>query len=102
MDCALALIQRGHAVGLVASALKLTRSNLFKAKKKTINRTKTTQQRSRSYEDAQLLSEIRSFLKRFPSFGYRRLQALINRERRKRGESPVNHKRWKRDAKTEF
>ena len=93
MDCALALIQRGHAVGLVASALKLTRSNLFKAKKKSSNRTKTTRQCSRSYEDARLLSEIRSFLKRFPSFGYRRLQALINRDRRKRGESPVNHKR---------
>jgi hypothetical protein len=72
MDCALALIQRGHAVGLVASTLKLTRSNLFK-KKKSTNRTKTTRQRSRSYEDALLLSEIRSFLKRFPSFGYRRL-----------------------------
>ncbi len=40
-----------------------------------------------------MLLQIRSLLKRFPSFGYRRLQALINRERRKLGQVVVNHKR---------
>lgn len=93
MACALALVDRGRAVGLVASTLKLTRSNLFKAKKKSSNRSKSRRPRASSYWDNLLLEEIRSVLRRFPSFGYRRIQAIINRERKKRGEALVNHKR---------
>lgn len=43
--------------------------------------------------DAELLPEIRRLVDQRPTYGYRRLTALLNRERRTAGLEPVNRKR---------
>lgn len=43
--------------------------------------------------DAELLAELRRFLDARPTYGYRRLAALLNRERRAAGAPTVNAKR---------
>ena len=49
--------------------------------------------------DEALLEEIKAALARHPSFGYKRLAAVINRKRRKKGLDVVNRKRVYRVAK---
>lgn len=44
-------------------------------------------------DDAQLLDELRHEIAELPSYGYRRACALVNRQRRETGASPVNAKR---------
>ncbi len=44
-------------------------------------------------EDAQLLPTIRAIVDARPSYGYRRVTALVNRALRSRGEASVNAKR---------
>ena len=44
-------------------------------------------------DDAQLLDELRHEISELPSYGYRRACALVNRQRRETGASPVNAKR---------
>jgi len=43
--------------------------------------------------DEALLAEIRSFVDKRPTYGYRRITALVNRGRAKRGLDKINHKR---------
>lgn len=47
----------------------------------------------RKPEDAELLAKIRSIIDKRPTYGYRRVTALINRERRLEGKPVVNPKR---------
>ena len=47
----------------------------------------------RKTEDAELLPAIRRLVDQRPTYGYRRLTALLNRERRSAGLEPVNRKR---------
>jgi transposase InsO family protein len=44
-------------------------------------------------EDADLLGPLRSLVDERPTYGYRRITALINRERLKTGLARINHKR---------
>lgn len=44
-------------------------------------------------QDAALASEIGRLVDERPTYGYRRITALLNRERAANGEPPVNHKR---------
>lgn len=44
-------------------------------------------------DDAQLLDELHHEISELPSYGYRRACALVNRQRRETGASPVNAKR---------
>ncbi|MGY3238269.1 transposase InsO family protein [Bradyrhizobium sp. USDA 4472] len=43
--------------------------------------------------DAELTSDIRRLVDSRPSYGYRRIAALLKRERRSAGNDPVNAKR---------
>ena len=73
----------------VAKALGVSRSQLSE-------RLKGTARPRSSYgkaEDADLLSPLRSLVDERPTYGYRRITALLNRERLKTGLSRVNHKR---------
>ncbi len=47
----------------------------------------------RKTADAELLPAIRRLVDQRPTYGYRRLTALLNRERRSAGSKPVNRKR---------
>src|SRR5471030_1813413 len=90
MDTALAVIAgRGYAVKRVAEVLGVSRSQLTE-------RLKGSAKPRSSYfktEDAELLAPLRSLVDERPTYGYRRIGALMNRERLKNGLPRLNHKR---------
>jgi len=47
----------------------------------------------RKVEDERLLPVIRAITDVRPTYGYRRVTAVLNRQRRARGDAPINHKR---------
>jgi putative transposase len=90
MDTALAVIAgRGYAVKRVAEVLGVSRSQL-------IERLKGSAKPRSAYfktEDAELLKPLRSLVDERPTYGYRRIAALMNRERLKNSLPRINHKR---------
>ena len=73
----------------IAEALGVSRSNLAE-------RTRGVTPPRGPYlkaEDAVLLPIIRSFVDERPTYGYRRITALVNRQLAKNGHVPVNRKR---------
>jgi putative transposase len=73
----------------VADTLGVARSNLAEAARGQ----RRPRQPCRKAGDAELLPALRRLVDERPTYGYRRLAALLNRERRARGEPPVNGKR---------
>ena len=73
----------------VADVLEVSRSQLH-ARASGASRPRSP---SRKAEDADLLPAIRRLVDQRPTDGYRRLTALLNRERRIAGLEPVNRKR---------
>ena len=73
----------------VANTLGVARSNLVEAAQGR----HSPRQPYRKAGDAELLSALRRLVDERPTYGYRRLAALLNRERRTRGEPAVNGKR---------
>jgi len=73
----------------VADALGVARSNLAE------RRTRLARPRGpyRKPEDAALLPTIREIVDARPTYGYRRITALVNRIRRARSEPTINSKR---------
>ena len=89
-DLAVAVLaQRGFPVKAVAETLKVSRSNL-------ILRQHGSSKPRKAYikaDDAVLLPAIRAIVDERPTYGYRRVGALLNRERRSQGLPLLNHKR---------
>jgi transposase InsO family protein len=76
-------------VKAVAETLKVSRSNL-------ILRQNGSGKERKAYtkaDDAVLLPAIRGIVDDRPTYGYRRVGALLNRERRNQGLPALNHKR---------
>jgi len=73
----------------VAKALAVSRSNLAE-RAKSVTQSRGTQLKA---EDEVLLPIIRRFVDERPTYGYRRITALVNRERAKQGMPPANRKR---------
>lgn len=73
----------------VADTLGVSRSNLAERQK---GKSKPRGP-YRKAEDAELLSSIRRLVDARPTYGYRRIAALLNRERRAADQAPVNAKR---------
>ena len=73
----------------VADTLGVARSNLVEAARGQ----RRPRQPYRKAGDAELLAALRRLVDERPTYGYRRLAALLNRERRARGEPAVNGKR---------
>ncbi len=72
----------------IADTLGVARSNLTtKAKVAPCRRGRTPQR------EAELLAEIKQVIASQPTYGYRRVHALIRRRRRDEGGAPVNVKR---------
>jgi putative transposase len=90
MDLALTVVtRRGYAVRRVAEVLEVSRSQLHErlrhgAKPRT---------HYRKSEDAELLQPVRRLVDERPTYGYRRIGALLNRERVLAGLPRLNHKR---------
>ncbi|GKX36260.1 MAG: hypothetical protein MnENMB40S_38780 [Rhizobiaceae bacterium MnEN-MB40S] len=73
----------------VAETLGVSRSNLHE-------RLKGTSKPRRSYhkaQDAALLPRIRALVAKRPTYGYRRMTAVLNRDLQAEGRDLVNHKR---------
>mgnify|MGYP002136241009 CR=1 FL=1 len=92
-DIAATLARSGRfRVRTIAEALQVSRSNLMEKKHPYKVRRKREE----------LLSHIQAVVKERPTYGYRRVTALLNRERLKEQREPVNLKRVyriMRDAK---
>ena len=73
----------------IADTLGVARSGLAEA----VRGQRRPRQTYRKAGDAELLAALRRLVDQRPTYGYRRLAALLNRERRTRGEPPVNGKR---------
>jgi hypothetical protein len=80
----------------IADTLGVARSNLVEAARGQ----RRSRQPYRKAGDAELLAGLRQLVDERPTYGYRRLAALLNRERRTRGEPPVNGKRVLRVLRT--
>jgi putative transposase len=89
---ALAVIDGGrHKVATVCRVLGVSRSNIAQRRSR---RAHWRDRRGRpAIEDAQLLKQLRDLAAERPTYGYRRLWALLRRLRRVRGGPPVNAKR---------
>lgn len=74
----------------VADTLGVARSNLVEALKRPERRRRGPYRRA---GDDELLAEIRAITDARPTYGYRRVTALLNRARRASGEPQVNRKR---------
>ena len=74
---------------VVAETLGVARSNLIAQ----IQRATRQRGHYRRQGDDELLQAIRQLTDARPTYGYRRITALLNRARRASGAEPVNHKR---------
>jgi putative transposase len=77
-------------VKAVARTLGVARSNLVDQLRHSDRRRRGSYHRA---GDDELLVEIRAITDERPTYGYRRVTALLNRARRSSGEPPVNRKR---------
>ena len=90
MDSAVAVVtRRGFAVKRVADTLGVSRSQL----NERLKGARKLRSAYRMASDAELLAPLRTLVDERPTYGYRRITALLNRERLKTGLPRVNHKR---------
>lgn len=93
MDTAFAVVtRRGYAVRRVAKVLEVSRSRLHER----LSQGSKPRVRYQKAEDAELLESVRRLVDERPTYGYRRIGALLNRERAAAGLSRLNHKRMYR------
>jgi hypothetical protein len=74
---------------VVAETLGVSRSNLHAR----LNGSAKPRRRYHKAQDAAALPLITTLVAARPTYGYRRITALLNRQLRAQGASPVNHKR---------
>ncbi len=73
----------------IADTLEVSRSNLIEQ----IAQGRRSRRAYRKVEDGELLDAIRPLVDKRPTYGYRRIMALLNRERTNAGLPRLNHKR---------
>ena len=89
-DLAIAVIaRRRFAVKTVADTLGVSRSQLHSRLREGCR----PRGRHQKTEDAELLASFRTLTDDRPTYGYRRIWALLNRQRETAGLSRLNHKR---------
>jgi len=76
-------------VKVVAETLGVSRSNLHAR----LNGSAKPRRRYHKAQDAAVLPLITALVAARPTYGYRRITALLNRQLRAQGAAPVNHKR---------
>ncbi len=86
---ALAVAATGRfPVKAVADTIGVARSNLADHLRRPERSPRGPYRRA---EDEAVLAEIRAITGARPTYGYRRVTALLNRARRRSGEPPLNH-----------
>ncbi|SUX37628.1 IS2 transposase TnpB [Cedecea davisae] len=98
MDCACALIVQGRRIADVCRSIGVSHAHLSIR----IHRQSDWQNRRRqsSFNDTTVLSRINTAVADLPTYGYRRIWALLRRESEKDGLSVVNAKRVYRIMRT--
>jgi len=91
MDCALALVARGRPVKRVCEVLGVARSNM--AVRLARSPDWRDGRKARTPQDSGLVEEIQRHIGQLPSYGYRRVWALVRRDRAQHDVPPVNAKR---------
>jgi putative transposase len=85
-----------RSVAAVCRALGVSRSNVASRRSRRAWRDRRGRP---AVEDTEVLQQLRDIAGQRPTYGYRRLWALLRRQRRTQGQSPVNAKRVYRLAK---
>lgn len=96
MDCALSPIRAGKSISHVCRVLRLARSNVCRLLHRSADwqdGRHCRRQRRDLISDQDLLERIKAVLGKFPSFGHKRITAVINRELQSLGQARVNAKR---------
>src|SRR4029077_7109126 len=91
-ELAAAIMERSEgrfAMKAVADTLAVARSNLIER----VSRRAKSRRPYRKAGDNELLALIRRLVDEGPTYGYRRIRRLINRQRKANGKPPVNGKR---------
>ncbi|MGB8049095.1 MAG: IS3 family transposase [Pseudolabrys sp.] len=91
-ELAAAIMERSEgrfAMKAVADTLAVARSNLIER----VSRRAKSRRPYRKAGDDELLALIRRLVDERPTYGYRRIRRLINRQRKANGKPPVNGKR---------
>ena len=91
-ELAAAIMERSEgrfAMKAVADTLAVARSNLIER----VSRRAKSRRPYRKAGDNELLALIRRLVDERPTYGYRRIRRLINRQRKANGKPPVNGKR---------
>ncbi|MGA7346225.1 MAG: IS3 family transposase [Pseudolabrys sp.] len=91
-ELATAIMERSEgrfAMKAVADTLAVARSNLIER----VSRRAKSRRPYRKAGDDELLALIRRLVDERPTYGYRRIRRLINRQRKANGKPPVNGKR---------
>lgn len=104
MDCALTLIRHQHSISRTCRLLWLARSHIVVLLRRDQNwqdARKNMGHIDKIKNDRLLIQQLQKALNRFPSFGYRRLTAVVNRQRLCEGRNKVNVKRVYRVPKQE-
>ena len=91
MDCALTLVAGGRPVKLVSESLGVSRSQLTARIRQALQPQKA--RRRRVLDDAALVERIKAAIADLPSYGYRRVWALLRRQAERQAQPAVNTKR---------
>ena len=89
-DLARSLVRdRGFRIGAVAKALSIARSNLYERLENPV----CVRQPRKNVSDGELLQKIMAIVDERPTYGYRRICAVLTRQLKESGLPAVNHKR---------
>jgi len=91
MDCALTLVAGGRPVKVVSESLGVARSQLTARLKQPAQEAKP--RRRQALNDDVLVEQIKLTVSTLPSYGYRRVWALLRRQREQQALPPINVKR---------
>lgn len=98
MDCACTLVARGRRITDVCRSIGVSRAQLSLR----VNRLSGWQDRRRQshFDDSEVLSRINTAVAVLPTYGYRRVWAVLRRESEREGQPVVNAKRVYRIMKS--
>ncbi|EDW4373885.1 IS3 family transposase [Salmonella enterica subsp. diarizonae] len=93
MDSACALVAKGQGITQVSSAMSVSRAQLSLRVNRSADWQDGRCNRRDEEADDELLSRILSIISDMPSYGYRRVWAIMRKQLRDEGLPPVNAKR---------
>lgn len=93
MDSACALVANGQGITLVSRILGVSRAQLAQRMKTSGHKPNKRRRRCDEAADAEVLARILDIISDMPTYGYRRVWAILRRQSRNKGVPFVNAKR---------